>query len=185
MRCDRRRCRAAAPDRVRGSNPRCWSPESRRRPGTRSHPSPPPRHRTAGPGLINAGLAVLADCHHRGAPADPELPDHRRHRSPGLTHPPADHRAARSVSDARAAITDEVWSSRPLRHNACGQRHTRLTHTTVTGRPPVGQVPHPTRPPAPTRPHSPTRPTSQSRACPTSPLPHYALIPPGPPSPCP
>ena len=46
---------------------------------------------------------------------------------------------ARSVSDARGAITGEVSVQVRFAHAQCGQRHTRLTHTSVTGHPPAGK----------------------------------------------
>ena len=46
---------------------------------------------------------------------------------------------ARSVSAARAAISALVSVQVLFGHNRCGHRHTRLIHTTVTGRPAEGR----------------------------------------------
>ena len=46
---------------------------------------------------------------------------------------------ARSVNNARAAICGQVSVHVLTGHSWCGHRHTRLIHTSVTGRPAVGR----------------------------------------------
>ena len=81
---------------------------------------------------------------------------------------------ARSVSDARAAITGQVSVQVLVGHSWCTHRHTRLIHTRVTGRPAVGRsrIQHGRRScSCATAPHSgqPTRSAVVSTACSNSP----------------
>jgi hypothetical protein len=108
---------------------------------------------------------------------------------------------ARSVSDARGKICGQVSVQVLIGHSRCGHRHTRLIHTRVTGRPPVGRsrtqhgrrscscatAPHPGQS---TRSAVVSMACSSSPSCsdtasttnpasPTSPPQHYALVPSG------
>ncbi len=96
--------------------------------------------------VLHQRLAVPAHRPHHRVPAHPILgrdAGHVRPSSPTRRHASA---RARSVSDARARIAWLVSVHVPTPHAGSAQRHTRLTHTSVTGGPP--QVPHPHRPPS-------------------------------------
>ncbi len=203
MRCDRRRRRAAAPVRRAGQSTMpvtklvervadaAWNAvsstptASRRRVGrgssTRGVPCHGPR-----PWLSTSRSRYRATARRQCRP-----PRHggRPRRGPARSATPAPRSAARSRSRS-SSNTDGA------RH-----RHTRLTHTNVTGRPAAGKsrtqpgvdraAPRPPRipgnpsdprsspPPARVRRRGQTPPARRIRASPTSPPQHYALDPPG------
>ena len=90
-------------------------------------------------GSSTSGLAVLADRGHHRRPADPELGRHRGHRLPSLTDPAA--RLGPGPLGQRRPRPDRRRGLRPGPPEQRGSthRHTRLTHTNVTGRPAAGR----------------------------------------------
>src|SRR6185437_14715686 len=74
----------------------------------RLHPFQPGR-------VIDPRGAVVADCGHRGVPADAELAGHRRDRRSVLPDSAADLDAGRWVNYARGAIASLVWRPGSLR----------------------------------------------------------------------
>ena len=210
MRCGRRPHPAAGRAGHGGSDPRCRSrnsssgsptrPETRSRPPRGPRPPPgAPEHRrsrasTRGvPWARTAAIAVPHPTPKSRATAATDAPSWptRRHTSA----------RARSVNDARGTISGEVSVQVLVEHSCCGHRHTRLTHTRVTGRPAVGGPgssragdraalppprtrgnrpdPRSSRWPARARRRARTPPARRTPANPTSPLQHYALVPPG------
>ena len=148
MRCGRRPHPAAGRAGHGGSDPRCRSrnsssgsptrPETRSRPPRGPRPPPgAPEHRrsrasTRGvPWARTAAIAVPHPTPKSRATAATDAPSWptRRHTSA----------RARSVNDARGTISGEVSVQVLVEHSWCGHRHTRLTHTRVTGRPAVGR----------------------------------------------
>ena len=143
MRCGLRPRRAAAPGRARGSGPprrsRSSSSGSPTRPGTRSRPPRPRRPRRFGRGRSTRG----APCSRTAAIAVRQLiPNSRATAATDAPSSPTRRQIsarARPVSDARAAMHGEVSVHVLVGQSRCGHRHTRLIHTTVTGRPPAGR----------------------------------------------
>ena len=141
---DQRRCAAVGDDieqrrpaaRVRSTMPVTKLVERvPTQPGTRSRPPRGPRPRPGGRGRPHAA------CRGRG-PRPSRCPSRSRNRGPPPRprhhpHRPADTPLpgpARSATPA-ATISRDVSVQVLVGHSWCGHRHTRLTHTSVTGRP--------------------------------------------------
>jgi hypothetical protein len=106
--------------------------------------------------VVDPGPAVVAHRRHGGVPAHAEALGASSHRLLAGAHPAGDLRSGRSVSTDRGAMASDSSDHVPISQAASAQRHSRLPHTSTTGRPPMGR----------------SRTRTRRRPCPTARPPH-------------